>query len=233
MVNQINNRRGFTLLEVLLSMALFSIIALTTIKQITMIRNTKDTAFKDVDAYSNARAALNSIENDIRQAFHVLYEDLGEDAKAALSRNESVTHTIFDGRKSELIFTSLSHRNYFIGKRESEQTEISFFLQSSRKSKYSTLFKREAELIDNNPYEAGSVYTLLENVISLEFQYYDPKTQKWQETWSSDSGTFRDKFPSAVKAKLVVASEKSKPLSVETMFKLSFPNNDQVLVRIQ
>ena len=213
-------------------MALFSIIALTTIKQITLIRNTKDTAFKDVDAYSNARAALNAMETDLRQAFHVLYDDLGEDAKETLNKNGSVAHTIFDGRKSELIFTSLSHRNYFLGKRESEQTEISYFLQSSRQNKHSTLLKREAELIDDNPYEGGSIYTLLENVISLDLQYFDPKTQKWQDTWNSDSGVFRDKFPSAVKIKVVVASEKGKPLTVETQFKISFPNNEQVLVKL-
>lgn len=221
---------GFTLLEVLISMALFSIIALTTIKQITLIRNTKDAAFKDIDAYSNARAALNAIETDLRQAFHVLRTDLGEDAQQALSQNGAAAHTVFDGRRSEIIFTSLSHRNYFVGKRESEQTEITFFLQTSRQSKYSTLVKRESELIDDNLYEGGSTYTLLENVVSLEFQYFDPKTEKWQDTWNSDGGAFRDKFPSSVKAKIEVASEKGKPLKVETQFKLSFPNNEPLLV---
>jgi general secretion pathway protein J len=231
MKTQIKLEKGFTLLEVLLSMALFSIIALTTIKQITLIRNTKDAAFKDIDAFSNSRAAVNAMETDIRQAFHVRYEDLGEDARNILSQNGQAVHTLFDGRKSEIIFTALSHRNYFIGKRECEQTEISYFLQSSRTSKYSTLLKREAELIDENPYEGGPTYTLLEGVVSLEFQYFDPKTEKWQDTWNSDSGQYRDRFPSAVKIKLVAASEKGKPLTVETQVKVSFPNNESNLVQ--
>jgi general secretion pathway protein J len=227
------NNSGFTLLEVLLSMALFSIIALTTIKQITLIRNTKDTAFKEVDAYSNARAALDAMENDIRQAFHVLRPDLGQVAQQILSQNGQTPHTLFDGRKSELILTTLSHRNYFVGKRESEQTELSFFLQGSRQSKYSTLLKRESEIIDDNPYEGGGTYTLLENVVSLEFQYFDPKTEKWQDTWNSDSGVYLDKFPPSVKIKLVVASSSGKNLTVETQFKISFPNNEPFLVKIQ
>ncbi|MFM8315711.1 MAG: type II secretion system protein GspJ [Deltaproteobacteria bacterium] len=222
---------GFTLLEVLLSLAIFSLIALETINHIKIIRNTKDTAFIDIDAYSNTRAAINAMENDLRQAFHVLIKDLGEDAQQSLSQAGSVAHTLFDGRKSEIIFTSLSHRNYFVGKRESEQTEISFFLQSSKKSNYSTLLKRESELIDDNLYEGGGVYTLLENVISLEFQYFDPKTEKWQDSWNSDSGNFRDKFPSAVKIKLVAASGKGKPITVETQFKVSLPNNEPLLVQ--
>lgn len=225
------NQKGFTLLEVLLSLALFSLIALATINQITMIRNTKDSAFIDIDAYSNTRAAINAMENDLRQAFHVLTKDLGEDAQQSLSQAGSVAHTLFDGRKSEIIFTSLSHRNYFIGKRESEQTEISFFLQGSKNSNYSTLLKREAELIDDNLYEGGGVYTLLENVVSLEFQYFDPKTEKWQDSWNSDSGNFRDKFPPAIKMKLVTASGKGKPITVETQFKVSLPNNDPLLVQ--
>ncbi|NBX68134.1 MAG: prepilin-type N-terminal cleavage/methylation domain-containing protein [Proteobacteria bacterium] len=229
------NLAGFTLLEVLLSMALFSIIALTTIKQITLIRNTKDTAFKDVDAFSNARSALNAMETDIRQAFHVLYDDLGPNAKQTLQQGGAVTRSLFDGKRNQLTFTSLSHRNYFAGKRESEQTEITFSLQSAKNSNKSTLVKRESELIDDNPYEGGSVYTLLENVESLEFQYFDPKTQKWEDSWNSDSGVYRDKFPSAVKIKILVAgaNNKAKPLTVETQFKISFPNNEQVIVRIQ
>lgn len=223
-------KTGFTLLEVLLSMALFSIIALTTIKQITLIRNTKDTAFKDVDLYSNSRAALIAMESDIHQAFHVLRPDLGEDAQQALTNNATVAHTLFDGRKAELIFTSLSHRNYFAGKRESEQTEISYFLQSNRKSNYSTLMKREASRIDDNLYEGGEIYTLLENVLSLEFQYFDTKTQKWQDVWNSDGGAFRDRFPSSIKIKLEIAGGKNKPLTVETQFKVSFPNNEPLLV---
>lgn len=214
-------------------MALFSIIALTTIKQITLIRNTKDTAFKDVDAYSNARAALNAMESDLRQAFHVLRSDLGEDAQASLNRNGQAVHTLFDGRKSELILTTLSHRNYFVGKRESEQTEISYFLQSSRQSKYSTLLKRESELIDDNPYEGGGTFTLLENVVSLEFQYFDPKTEKWQDTWNSDSGIYMDKFPPCVKVKIVVANERGKNLNLETEIKISFPNNEPFLVQLK
>lgn len=223
-------RTGFTLLEVLLSLALFSIIALTTIKQITLIRNTKDAAFRDIDAYSNARAALNAMETDIRQAFHILLVDLGTFAATRLSRNIPVAHTLIDGKKSELVLTTLSHRNYFTENRESEQTEISFQLQNSKTSKYSTLVKREAELIDEKPYEGGKTYTLLENVVSLEFKYFDPKSGKWQDAWNSDEGAFRDKFPTSIKILVEVAGERSKPIKVETSFKVSFPNNEPILV---
>lgn len=222
--------KGFTLLEVLLSLALFSIIALTTIKQITLIRNTKDAAFRDIDAYSNARAALNAMETDIRQAFHILFVDLGIFAQQRLGQNNPVAHTLIEGKKSELVLTTLSHRNYFSEKRESEQTEISFRLQSSRTSKYSTLVKREAELIDDNLFEGGNNYTLLENVVSLEFKYFDPKSGKWQDSWNSDEGAFKDKFPSSIKITIEVAGERSKPIKVETSFKISFPNNEPVLV---
>ena len=223
-------QKGFTLLEVLLSLALFSIIALTTIKQITLIRNTKDAAFKDIDSYSTTRSALNAIEMDVRQAFHILRIDLGDDAQTSLSQNYPVAHTLFDGKKTELVFTSLSHRNYIVGRRESEQTEISYFLQSSQKSKYSTLMKRESELIDDNLYEGGSTFTLLENVESLEFQYFDPKSGRWQDRWNSDEGAFRDLFPSSIKISIAVASEKGKTIKTETEFKLSFPNNTPLLV---
>lgn len=223
-------RRGFTLLEVLLAMALFSIIALATVKQISLIRSTKDAAFDEIDLYSNTRAALSLMENDLSQAFHVLYEDLGEDAQTAISQNSQVPHTLFDGRKTEMIFTALSHRNYYAGKRECEQTEVSYFLQPKKGSNLQSLVKRESERIDSNLYQGGPTYTLVDNIVSMEFQYLDTKTGKWQDAWNSDSGNFRDRFPQAIKIKLVVANEKKKQLKIETFMKVALPNNEMVLV---
>lgn len=227
------NRRGFTLLEVLLALAIFSIVAIATVRHIQQVQTTKEVAFVELDNYNGLRAAVEMIRFDLSQAFHVLYEDLGSENKNALMQNQPVPHTLFDGRKADLIFTSLSHRNFYANRRESEQTEISYFLQPKPGAKNPSLAKRESELIDADLYSGGQVYTVLDNVTELNFQYWDEKQGKWVDDWHSDSGEYRDRFPLAVKMKISVIGEGNKTLSLTSEFKVAFPNNEPYLAKFQ
>lgn len=224
-------QRGFTLIEVLLALAIFTIIGLATVRHIQQIQATKEDALKILDSYSNVRAAISMIRFDISQAFHVLYEDLGAEAKSIVLQNGQVAHTLFDGRKKELIFTSLSRRVYYANLRECDQTEISYFLQPREGSSLPSLMKRESEIIDSDLYQGGSVTTLIDNVTNLEFQYWDNKTAKWQDDWNSDNGAFQDTFPQAVKMRIGTIGSDGQELTVDSEFKIAFPNNDPYLAQ--
>lgn len=222
---------GFTLIEVLIALTIFSIIAIATVRHIQQLQNTKVVAFKELDLYDNLRAAVSLIKFDLSQAFHVLYDDLGAEAKALLNQNQPVAHTIFDGRKNALVFTSLSHRVYYNNVRECEQTEISYFLQNNSGAKYQSLMKRESGFIDSDLYHGGSIYTVLDNIISFDLSYWDYKNAKWVTDWNSDSGEFRDRFPLAVKIKMGVVGNNGEELKLTAEFKLANPNNDAFLVQ--
>lgn len=223
--------KGFTLIEVLLALAIFTVIGLATVRHIQQIQSTKTLALGDLDVYNNVRAAVSLIRFDLSQAFHVLYEDIGAEAKQIVLQNGQVAHTLFDGRKKELIFTTLSRRVYYANLRECEQTEVSYFLQAKEGNKFPSLMKRESEIIDADLYGGGTVFTLVDNVTNLEFQYWDPKTAKWQDDWNSDNGTYQDNFPQAVKMKISLIGNENRELKLETEFKLAFPNNESYLAQ--
>ncbi len=223
--------KGFTLIELMLALAIYTIIGITTVKQLTQIQNTKKLAFQELDLYNDVRATLSLMRYDLSQSFHVLLDDLGPEIKKAVDINSPAPHTLFDGRRNQLIFTSLSHRVYYADKQESDQTEISYFLQPKQGNKFPSLMKRESELIDENLYQGGQVYTLVDNVTTLEFQYWNEKLQKWVDDWNSDGGDVRDKFPLAIKVKLGVIGQENRKLEVETKFKIAFPNNSPTLVQ--
>lgn len=231
--NDQTGSQGFTLLEILLALSIFTIIGITTVKHIQQIQNTKELAFKELDLYNGIRATFSVMRYDLSQAFHIRYEELSGEARQLVLGNQPVAHTLFDGRKSEIVFTSLSHRVYYAGLRECEQTEISYFLQKlPGKTNRSTLMKRESEIIDNDLYQGGSVYRLLENVTALRFHYWDEKTAKWLDDWNSDGGEHQDKFPLAIKAIITLVNADNRELKFESEFKIAFPNNSDALVKL-
>jgi len=223
--------KGFTLLEVLLALALFSIIAIASVEQITLVRNTKVQAQEEGELYNGLRAAITLMKNDFQQAFHVQYDDLSQLAQETIQRAQPIAHTLFDGRKNQIVFTSLSHRNFYANRRESDQAEISFFLQPKPGAKLPSLMKRESGKIDDDMYAGGGIYTILDNVSDLQFQFWDEKIEKWVDDWNSDGGTTRDRFPYAIKMKVSVQNAKNKELKVETSFKVAFANNEPFLTQ--
>ncbi len=223
--------KGFTLLELLLSLSIFTLIGIATVKQLSQIQATKVVAFQDLDLYNDVRAAIGLIRTDLSQAFHIPIDELGKEVKSAVGRNEAIAHTLFDGRAKELVFTSLSHRNYYANRRESEQTEISYFLYAADKKELPSLMKRESEMIDNDLFQGGTLFRLVDNVSDMEFSYWDDRQEKWVSDWNSDGGAYNDKFPLQVKMALTVTPPGKQPFTVESIFKVAFPNNSPNLVQ--
>lgn len=224
--------KGFTLLEVLLALAIFSLIALTTSHQINVIRNTKETALGQIEQFDSMRSAIAIMRQDLQQAFHKRRADLGPEIQNELARGAAAPHTLFDGRKNQLIFTSLSHRNYYATRPDGQEAEISFFLEDMGNNR-SALLKRESSMIDSELFSGGQVFRILEDVTQLEFVFWDDKLSKWTSDWNSDAGITKDLFPLAIKMKLATWDKKlNREVKLETSFKLSFPNNSDQWVAL-
>lgn len=224
--------KGFTLLEVLLALAIFSLIALTTSHQINVIRNTKDSALGQIEQFDAIRSAVAIMRQDLQQAFHKRRIDLGQEIQSELARGAPAPHTLFDGRKNQLIFTSLSHRNYYATRPDGQQAEVSYFLEDTGNNR-SALLKRESSMIDSEPFSGGQIFRILEDVTQLEFEFWDEKLSKWTSDWNSDAGITKDLFPLAIKMKLATWDKKlNREVTLETSFKLSFPNNSDQWVAL-
>jgi len=201
------NRRGFTLIEVMISMAIFSFIALGTAGAIQRGITARKIVQNRWDEAHGIRTALRIFNRDVYLAFHK-QKKAGEDPFGFRSGKERSFRTSFLGESERVDFTSLSHRKIYGDVHESELCEVGYFLEPNEKNDGFRLMRRKSVIVEGKIDEGGETQTLLENVVSLEFGYYSIKDERMFDVWDIESIDFKDTFPDAVQMKIVVKTKR-------------------------
>ena len=183
--------RGFTLLEVVISVAILVVI-------LTIVYTTFNSSIKAFtamenqgDAYARARIVLNRMSEEIASIYlspqnrntGLLGEDKDEDNLPADS----------------LHFTSLSHIRWVKDSKESELCEIGYYVEKDDETRESFLFRREDWNVDGTLDEGGNPLELAEEVDGLNFRYYDG--EEWLDAWDS---RIKGGLPRAIEVALVM-----------------------------
>jgi general secretion pathway protein J len=190
--------RGFSLIEVVVSMMILSIITVTAWYTFDGMVRMKETT-EVTEASSNAaRVAMQRMSSELRMAF--------------LTRNPSPAGkylTAFwgddSGDQDRLSFNAFSHLRLYRDSQEGDATELSYFLERDPdvQGQY-LLMHREAARIDGQPDDGGVTEILARGVKSLAFRYYDEQKEEWVDTWDSTSLEQTQRIPRAVSVSLVL-----------------------------
>ena len=148
--------------------------------------------------------AVSQRYHQLRQASARIHRELGS---AFLSEHRDCvdprTLTVFSGRRANfgmrLDFTSFSHLKMLADANESDQNELSYYVANDpRDGSKKHLMRREQNRIDEHPTEGGDSEIMVEDVESLMFLFYNPKTDRWQDDWDNTSRDTRGKLPKFV-----------------------------------
>ena len=173
---------GFTLVEILISLAILAIIVASTF---TIFRSASKSWQKGEtrsERYQNARNAISKISTEISQA--VINSD-------PLCK--------FTGDKNKVSFVSFVSTESGVF----ELSEIEFWLDGAKR-----LLMRNSEIDPDFDFTTyGHSDVLSENISELEFSYYDGTV--WLDTWNSDQALGID-LPKAVQVKIKVGDKKAK-----------------------
>jgi len=173
---------GFTLLEVMVALAIIGIIVGLVYGTFAGTAESKEEIETGNDIYHEARWALDKLEADLSSAY--------------LSRNAN-SETLFYGLNrdgagglpvDELHFNSFNHFKFNPTAQESDQCEISYFLMENPDTGVLTLYRREDATPDEDPMEGGEFYELAEGVLAFNLRYFDG--YDWLDDW--DSRNFED-----------------------------------------
>jgi general secretion pathway protein J len=219
--------RGFTLLEVLISVGLLA--GLTTIMWVTInnMFETRDRITEQYERYQIMRVALDRMTRELASAYdasaaHGAEPNAEEKAqrakkqkkggqKQALAQREPVEFGM-RGRSDEVQFTSFAHTRTTKDERASHHAEIGYSIQRTRQNGdlVESLVRREDTTIDDDITEGGKVYVLIPRIESIEFEYWDPGevelgTQEesargsWVDEWDTSDSRYEGRLPFRVR----------------------------------
>lgn len=190
-------RNGFTLIEVMIAMAILAVMAVLLFTSMSQTLNSKDDVEKKDELGHSANLALNKMSLDLQMAFLLNGpEFLGSDGKMK---------TAFIGKEDRVDFPSLSHVRYFKDVKEADYAELGYYIEEDKEdTSKKLLMRRESKGIDDKPQEGGKGEMMVEGVKEFHLEYYDPTKKEWLKNWDSTQVDFSNRLPRAVKIELKV-----------------------------
>ena len=202
---QRRRREGITLIEVMVAVTILSMVTLMVWSGFSQTARTKQDLEEILNRSHTIHSAMERMAREISMAY--VSAQLNPDPNLQVMRTAFVGRD--GGRRDRLDFNSFSHRPLYRNAHESDQNELSYFLAPNPRPDGDgyVLARRQQGRPDEEPGRGGEVYILLEGVEELEFEYLDPVSMEWLETWDSDPDNAtaqRNRLPAQVKIVLRV-----------------------------
>jgi general secretion pathway protein J len=206
--------RGFTLLEVLIAVAVLGLIAGLTWKSFDGAADLKARTERADERDQMVRGALNRMAREVSMSF------LSDHYDKKRFRERPTLFRLRDGRRdADLIFTSFAHERLALDAKESDQAVFEYSLavdpnDGSRRD----LFRRVNPIIDEQPDRGGEQAVLCEDVLAFSIEGWDPKDREWRAEWDSNSPqrTGQVLLPPRVRLSLTVKDEAGKEKTYTT-----------------
>lgn len=219
-------KSGFTLVEVLIVLILLFFLAFSTFTSIRATFRNKEDIDKRTEYLQEGRAVLAILTRDIRLAYLVRPVDFGwfpikkmpdgsGDAPPAVT---PPVVTIFQGKSNEIFFSARSHLRTLEDSAENESHFVTYQLGSGD-SLIRAESKRAVSVKDRESPDQFSKQVLLEGIKTFKLEYFNPLTEKWEDSWDSEKGDMEGALPETVRLELeylpkLPETARSKPKNV-------------------
>ncbi|MDF1562208.1 MAG: type II secretion system protein GspJ [Deltaproteobacteria bacterium] len=195
--------RGFTLIEVMMAMAIISIISVLIWASFgRLLTVTAD--IEERDAYwHNVRLATSRVAREVSLAFISDNYDK-ERYRADDPEGRPTFFVIEDGGDSDrLSFTAFANTRLYADEKVSDQAILEYFLDHDDEG-VTGLYRRKKTLIDADWDRGGETHLLLEGVTAFDVEWWNPDDEDWEERWSTRDTDQHDRIPSRIRITLKV-----------------------------
>jgi general secretion pathway protein J len=209
-------RRGFTLLEVMIAIAVLALIGTLTYKSFDSAYDLKKRVEAAEDRDQTVRGALDRIGREVSMTF------LSEHYDRKRFRERPTFFRLKDGRREAILtVTSFAHQRLHVDAKESDQAVFEYRLERDDAGRTS-LFRRVKAQIDEEPDRGGAKAILAEDVLRFTVQAWDPRDREWRDEWDSNSPqrTGGALVPPRVRVAITVKDEQGKERTWSTQSRL-------------
>ncbi len=194
--------RGFTLIEVLISIAILAAITSLLFGAFAALKRSKDGLSRTQDRQREARLAMARMTRELQSAYL--------SAHMPLNQALLVQKTIFKGERGtpgdRVDFTAFANARLERDSHVSDQCELSYYSSPNPDgSGTNDLVRRIDTELDLLPTKGGKVEVLATDIDLFDLQYLDAQTGQWQESWDTTQTTGQlDRLPLQVRIILVL-----------------------------
>ena len=212
-----SSRAGFTLLEVIIAVAVTSFIGLTLGYAFNSTAGSKEVMESQAERYRMLRTSMNRMEREISAAF------VSDRYDARRYRDAFDRPSNFVGSKERLLFTSLAHQRLYADAKETDQMVVEYQVKSSTEKgarSRNDLFRREKALLEERMDRGGTEDVLFEGCKRIEFSYWDTDKKQWIDEWDTRRNERKGLLPTRVKITLHATDETGKEVKYTTQARI-------------
>jgi general secretion pathway protein J len=193
---------GFTLIEVVISIAILAAITALLYGAFGALKRSKDGLTRVQDRHREARLAMSRIARELQSAYL--------SGHMPLNQALVVQKTLFKGQRgtpaARLDFTAFANRRLDRNSHVSDQCELSYYGSTNPDDGSQTdLVRRIDTDLDLEPDKGGRVEVLATDIDLFDLEYLDALSGQWQETWDTTQSTGQpDRLPLQVRVILVL-----------------------------
>lgn len=204
-------RRAFSLIEILIAVSLLAIIGALLMQSLSSSMDAKDAIESTSNRYHLVRSAMSRMVDELSMSYLSNHKPTsGVEIRAV---------TGFKGERDRIDCTAFGYVARVEDERKSDQRQLSFFLDNDERTQTKSLRRREQANLDDDFEEGGRELTLLPDVRSLEFQYWDPQKEAWADKWDAQ-GSELNRLPSRIRIEMVVVMDNGEEQTFTTQSKL-------------
>ena len=189
---------GFTLVEALIAITILGFIGALSYGVFARAVESREKAEQITGRYHEIRQGMQRMATELSMAFITFHKDCDD------PRNESIFTGKRHGNGTRLDFGSFSHYKFRADANESDQNELSYFVDRDPDDpQQNSLMRREQANIDAEPAEGGVEQVLIHDVKELKLEFYDGKNDRWEDEWDAASMDQNNRLPMYVSIKIV------------------------------